>query len=75
MTSTVRTDTFPGLGTAARLSKNLTFRDKSVKTLQYASRMLLGYYKTDMSSSAKATLQTVAVRLIVDGDYWAISKE
>ena len=64
MESSSRTD--DAISTAARLSKNLTFRDKSVKSLQYTSRMLLGYYKTDISTAAKTTLQTVAVSQCVD---------
>jgi hypothetical protein len=47
------------IGRAATLSNNLNFRDKSVKTLQYASRMLLGYYGKNMSAATENTLLTV----------------
>jgi hypothetical protein len=47
------------IGRAAVLSNNLNFRDKSVKTLQYASRMLLGYYGKSMSAATENTLLTV----------------
>lgn len=47
------------LGVGAKLSKSLPFRDKSVKTLQYACRFLLGVYSGNMSQKSAAVLQTV----------------
>jgi hypothetical protein len=44
---------------SARLSKSLPFRDKSVKTLQYASRFLLGVYCGNLKPRSKALLQTL----------------
>ena len=44
---------------ASAVSKHLNFRDKSVKTLQYASRVLLGYYGETLESTTKSTLHTV----------------
>ncbi len=42
-----------GLEVFCSVSNNLAFRDKSVKVLQYASRMLLGWYGDSISSSTK----------------------
>lgn len=42
-----------------KLSKSLPFRDKSVKTLQYACRFLLGAYAGNLNAKSAAVLQTV----------------
>lgn len=48
-----------GLGVSVKLSKSLPFRDKSVKTLQYACRFLLGIYAGNLNAKSAAVLQTV----------------
>jgi hypothetical protein len=47
------------LSTCKKVSTHLNFRDKSVKTLQYASRVLLGYYGDTLNHDTKATLSNV----------------
>ena len=48
-----------GIDKAAGLSKRLVFRDKSVKTLQYCSRFLLGYYGSTLRPKSRALLGTI----------------
>jgi hypothetical protein len=48
-----------GLGACAGLSKKLVFRDKSVKTLQYCCRFLIGYYGASLKPKSRAVLATV----------------
>ena len=48
-----------GLETCTGLSKKLAFRDKSVKTLQYCCRFLIGYYGANLNPKSRAVLATV----------------
>lgn len=51
----VMSDFGSGLDKAASLSNNLVFRDKSIKVLQYASRVLLGCYGDSLHAATQAS--------------------
>jgi hypothetical protein len=53
------TDIYAAINTASKLSMHVNFRDKSVKTLHYISRMLYGYYHKTMPKSSQETLKTI----------------
>ena len=48
-----------GLGGFGGLLKKLLFPDKSVKTLQYCCRFLIGYYGASLKPKSRAVLATV----------------
>jgi len=50
---------YGGLDKAALLSNNLIFRDKSIKVLQYASRVLLGWYGDSLHAATKSAASTL----------------
>ena len=51
----VMSDLGSALDKAASMSNNLVFRDKSIKVLQYASRVLLGCYGDSLHAATKAS--------------------